>query len=81
MTSQKWIVWIAFLTLFSFMVEVKSSPTCLEEVVQQMEETLTAIENFTYSGKSLTFLWKWKREETKKTFTNFLLIITKILPR
>ena len=56
MTSQKWIVWIAFLNLFSFMVEVKSSPTCLEEVVQQMEETLTAIENFTYSGKSLTFL-------------------------
>ena len=56
MTFQKWIVWIGFLTLFSSMVEVKGSTTCLEEVVQLLEETFTAIENFNYSGKSLTFL-------------------------
>ena len=53
MTSQKRIVLIAFLTLFSFMVEVQSSLTCQEEWVRQLEEALTALENFTYSGKSL----------------------------
>ena len=43
---------IAFLTLFSFMAEVKSSPTCLQEAVQQLESALAAVENYTYSGKS-----------------------------
>ena len=66
MTYQKWIVLIAFLTLFSFLAEVKSSPTCLEEVVQQLEETLTSVENFTYAGKSSSCPVKVKRRLDKQ---------------
>ena len=81
MTYQKWIVLIAFLILFSFLAEVKSSPTCLEEVVQQLEETLTSVENFTYAGKSSSCPVKVKRRLDKKTpaFTKCFYIYRKDL--
>ena len=75
MTSQKWVVLIAFLTLFSFMAEIKSSPTCLEEAVQLIERTLAAVENYTYSGKSPNCPVKVKRRLTNKSgFYNFFLL-------
>ena len=65
MASQKWIVLCAFLSLFTFMAKVRSSPTCLEEVIQQLEETLIALENVTYSGKSPSCPVKRRRDELR----------------
>ena len=70
MTYQKWIVLIAFLTLFSFLPEVKSYPTCLEEVVQQLQETLTTVGNLTYGGKSPNCPVKVKRKRDEQVYYN-----------
>ena len=66
MASQKWIVLFAFLSLFTFMVEVRSSPTCLGEVLQQLDETFTALENISYSGKSPNWPVKVKRRRDEQ---------------
>jgi len=51
MASQKWIVLFAFLALFTFEVEVRSS-SCLYRVVQEFKETITVVENCSCIGKS-----------------------------
>ena len=55
MAFQKWIVLYAFLSLFTFMMEIRSSSACLKEVILQIEKTiidLQTCENWNYSGKS-----------------------------
>ena len=52
MASQKWIVFFAFLMLFIFMEEATIFPACKEEVIKQLKESITALENCNCSGKS-----------------------------
>ena len=55
MASRKWIVLLAFLALSTFMVEVRSSSSVtLEEVIQLLQKSVTALENCNYNctGKS-----------------------------
>ena len=66
MASLMCIVLFAFLPLFTFMAEVRSSTTCLEKVIEQFEETLTALENVTYRGKSPNCPVKEKRRRDEQ---------------
>ena len=71
MASQKWIVLFAFLRLFIFMVEIRSSSACLEEVSLRLENTITALdicENDTISGKSPNCPVKAKRGRDEERF-------------
>ena len=54
MASRKWIVLFAFLALFTFMVEVRSSSVTLEEVIQLLQKSVIAFEkcNYNCTGKS-----------------------------
>ena len=54
MASRKWIVLFAFLVLFTFMVEVRSSSVSLEEVIQLLQKSVTALKtcNYNCTGKS-----------------------------
>ena len=52
MVSQKWMVLFAFLALFTFMVKGKSSSVCLIQVIQDFQETITAVKNSSCIGKS-----------------------------
>ena len=55
MASRKWIVLFGFLALPTFMVEVRSSSSVtLEEVIQLLQKSVTALENCNYNctGKS-----------------------------
>ena len=54
MAPGKWIVLFAFLTLFTFIVEVRSSSVTLEEVIQLLQKSVTALEkcNYNCTGKS-----------------------------
>ena len=53
MFSQKWNM-LAFLLLFTFMVEVGSSSASVKDVIQQIRKTITALKNcnLNCSGKS-----------------------------
>ena len=75
MASQKWITFFAFLSLLAFMVEIRSSSACLEEVSLRLENTITALdicENDTNSGKSPNCPVKAKRGRDEKRFHKVL---------
>jgi len=69
MASQKWIVF-AFLALCTFMVEVRSSSASVEELIQQIEKTITALKNcnFNCSGKSPNCTVKVKERRDEQRF-------------
>ena len=52
MASQKWIVFFTFLALFDFTEEATIFPACKEQILQQLRESITALENCNCSGKS-----------------------------
>lgn len=78
MASQKWIVFFAFLMLFIFMEEATIFPACKEEVIKQLKESITALENCKCSGKSTTSPVKVnQRREDQRCFQ---LICIEIAP-
>ena len=52
MVSQKWMVLFAFLALFTFIVKAKSYSVCLNQVIQEFQETVNAFKNSSCIGKS-----------------------------
>ena len=52
MASQKWIVFFTFLALFIFKEDATIFPVCKEKILQQLRESITALENCNCSGKS-----------------------------
>ena len=55
MAFQKWIVLYAFLSLFTFMMEMRSSSACLKDVTARLEKTVTDLQicdTWNYSGKA-----------------------------
>lgn len=53
MASQKWIVFFAFLALSVFMEEATIYPTCKQQIITQLMESINALENCNCSGKSI----------------------------
>jgi len=71
MASQKWIVLFALLSLFTFMMEIRTSSACLAEVILQLEDTISALqtcENYNHSGKSPNCPVKSKRRRDEERF-------------
>ena len=62
MASRKRIGFFAFLVLFTFMVEVRSSKITVEEVIQLLQKTLAALKscNYNCTGKSPNNIHKKK---------------------
>ena len=74
MASQKWIVFFAFLALFTFMEEATVFPACKEQILKQLKETITAVENCDCGGKSSTSPVKLKQIRGNKRFFQLICI-------
>ena len=64
MAFQKWIVLYTFLSLLTFMMEIRNSSACVKDMIAQIEKTITDLQsckNWNYSGKSANcpFKTKW----------------------
>ena len=69
MASQKWIVFLAFLTLFIFTEATCTSfPACKEKILEQLKESIAALENCNCGGMSTSSLVKVKQKRHDQRF-------------